>query len=311
MTSLLTIPQTQLHVHPLCLGGNVFGWSADETESFAVLDAYFEAGGNFIDTADVYSEWKPGNSGGESETILGNWMKSRGNRSKIVIATKVAKYSQHPGLSAENIRSAARESLHRLQTDYIDLYYAHEDDENVAFEETNQAFNELVTDGKVRYLGASNFTADRLKGSIELSQANGFAHYVAIQNQYNLLFRNPYESEMAPTLSDLGISSLPFFGLARGFLTGKYREGVVVDSVRAGGVSDYQNERGWKTISALEKIATSHDTTIASIALAWLRAQPTVCAPITSARTVAQLKEIIVVVELSNAEINELSALTA
>ena len=311
MTSLLTIPQTDLHVHPLCLGGNVFGWSADEAQSFEVLDAYVAAGGNFIDTADVYSEWKSGNAGGDSETILGKWMKNRGNRSQIIIATKVAKFSKRPGLSAVNIRSAARDSLHRLQTDYIDLYYAHEDDEKVSLEETNQAFNELVTDGKVRYLGASNFAANRLRESIEVSKAHGFAQYVTIQNQYNLLAREEYESEMVPTLLELGISNQPFFGLARGFLTGKYREGVVVDSVRAGGVSDYQNERGWKTVAALEKIASNHEVSISAVALAWLRAQSTVCAPIASARTVEQLNEIVTVVDLSSEEIAQLSAVTA
>ena len=311
MTSLITIPKTDLKVHPLCLGGNVFGWSADEAQSFAILDAYVAAGGNFIDTADVYSEWKPGNTGGDSETIIGNWMKARDNRSKIVIATKVAKFSKRPGLSPDNIRSAARDSLHRLQTDYIDLYYSHEDDEKVSLVDTLQAFNELVTDGKVRYIGASNFTADRLKASLATSVENNFAQYSAIQNHYNLLERSEYESDMAPALSELGISSLPFFGLARGFLTGKYREGVTVDSVRAGGVAAYQNERGWKTVAKLEEMATAHNTSIAAVALGWLRGQSTVSTPIASARTVDQLNEIISIVQLLPSEIAELSAITA
>jgi aryl-alcohol dehydrogenase-like predicted oxidoreductase len=308
---MITIPRTDLTVYPLCLGGNVFGWSADAEESFAILDAYFEAGGNFIDTADVYSEWIEGNTGGDSETIIGNWMKSRGNRSKMVIATKVAKFSKRPGLSADNIRSAAKDSLHRLQTDYIDLYYAHEDDETVTLEETNQAFNELVTDGKVRYLGASNFNGARLKESIEFSAANNLTQYAAIQNHYNLLERNEYETEMAPVLTKLGITCLPFFGLARGFLSGKYKAGVTVDSVRAGGVKAYQNEVGWKVIAQLEEIALVHEASVGAVALAWLRSQETVSVPIASARTVAQLTQIMAVVELSSREIDDLSAITS
>lgn len=310
-TKMLTIPRTDLTVYPLCLGGNVFGWSATEEESFAILDSYFETGGNFIDTADIYSEWKDGNTGGDSEIIIGNWMKSRGNRSKMVIATKVAKFSKRPGLSADNIRGAAKDSLHRLQTDYIDLYYAHEDDETVTLEETNQAFNELVTDGKVRYLGASNFTGARLKESIEFSAANNLTQYIAIQNHYNLLERNEYETDMAPVLTNLGISCLPFFGLARGFLSGKYKEGVTVNSVRAGGVKDYQNERGWKVIAQLEEIALVHEVSVGAVALAWLRSQETVSVPIASARTVAQLTQIMAVVELSSREIDDLSLITA
>lgn len=311
MTTLITVPKTDLKVHPLCLGGNVFGWSADEAQSFELLDAYFEAGGNFIDTADVYSEWKPGNTGGDSEVIIGNWMKSRGNRSKVIIATKVAKFSQRPGLAPANIRSAASDSLRRLQTDYIDLYYAHEDDEKVPQLDTMQSFNELLTDGKVRYIGASNFTGARLKSANEIATENNFAKYSVIQNNYNLLARSDYEEDMVPTLTELEISCLPFFGLARGFLSGKYREGVVVDSVRAGGVVDFQNERGWKTVAALEQIAIDHQTSIASISLAWLRSQATVCAPIASARTVEQLREIMQVVELSPVEIARLSQITA
>ncbi len=311
MSQLITIPQTDLKVHPLCLGGNVFGWSATEAQSFEILDAYVAAGGNFIDTADIYSEWKEGNNGGDSETIIGNWMKARANRSQIVIATKVAKYSKRPGLAAENIRSAARDSLHRLQTDYIDLYYAHEDDEKVSIVETLQAFNELVTDGKVRYLGASNFTSARLRESLQTSTENNFAKYAAIQNHYNLVERETYETDMAPTLKEFGISCIPFFGLARGFLTGKYREGITVDSVRAGGVVNYQNERGWKTVAALAEIAAAHQVSLAAVALGWLRGQETVSTPIASARTVEQLREIMPVVELSSRELEILSAITA
>jgi aryl-alcohol dehydrogenase-like predicted oxidoreductase len=311
MTSHLTIPQTDLTVYPLCLGGNVFGWSATEEESFAVLDAFAQAGGNFIDTADVYSEWVEGNTGGDSEKIIGNWMNSRGNRSKMVIATKVAMSSKRPGLSASNIRSAAKESLNRLQTDYIDLYYSHEDDEKVTQLETMQAFNELITDGSVRYIGASNFTGARLKQAQQVAIDNNLAKYSAIQNHYNLLERKSYETDMAPVLLELGISCLPFFGVARGFLTGKYKEGVAVESVRANGVKAYQNERGWAAVSAVEKIATHHKVSAASVALAWLRAESTVSVPIASARTVEQLVEIMQLVDLTEAEITTLSATTA
>jgi aryl-alcohol dehydrogenase-like predicted oxidoreductase len=311
MTSHLTIPQTDLTVYPLCLGGNVFGWSATEEESFAVLDAFAQAGGNFIDTADVYSEWVEGNTGGDSEKIIGNWMNSRGNRSKMVIATKVAMSSKRPGLSASNIRSAAKESLNRLQTDYIDLYYSHEDDEKVTQLETMQAFNELITDGSVRYIGASNFTGARLKQAQQVAIDNNLAKYSAIQNHYNLLERKSYETDMAPVLLELGISCLPFFGVARGFLTGKYKEGVAVESVRANGVKAYQNERGWAAVSAVEKIAAQHNVSAAAVALAWLRAERTVSVPIASARTVEQLVEIMQLVDLTEAEITTLSATTA
>lgn len=310
MTSRMTIPQTDLSVFPLCLGGNVFGWGADEAQSFAVLDAFVAAGGNFIDTADVYSEWKPGNTGGDSELILGKWMKSRGNRKEMIIATKVAKYSKRPGLSPSNIRAAASDSLHRLQTDYIDLYYSHEDDEKVPQFDVMESFNELVTDGKVRYIASSNFTSARLLTAQKIAAENHFAPYVAIQNHYNLLDRAEFESDMAPVLAEQGITCLPYFGLARGFLSGKYRQGVTVDSVRASGVSAYQNERGWKTVAALEEIATAHQVSISAVALAWLKAQPTISTPIASARTVEQLNEIMQLVNLSSEEISQLSAVT-
>jgi len=311
MSQRITLPKTDLSVHPLCLGGNVFGWSANEEESFAVLDAYAAAGGNFIDTADIYSEWKPGNVGGESERIIGNWMKSRGNRAEMVIATKVAKLSTRAGLSAANIRAAAEESLSRLQTDYIDLYYAHEDDTTIPLTQTLEAFNALVVDGKVRYLGASNYSAARLREAIHVSQTYGWAQYVGLQNQYNLLDRKEFESDLAPALSALGISALPYYGLARGFLSGKYSAGSTVDSVRAGGVVDYQNDRGYAAIARLQELSAAHNAPMAAIALAWLRGQSVVSTPIASARTVDQLNEIVQVVDLSAAEIESLSAVTA
>ena len=311
MNNRITLPKTELSVHPLCLGGNVFGWSADESESFAVLDAYVEAGGNFIDTADVYSEWKPGNTGGESERIIGKWMKARGNRSQMVIATKVAKLSTRPGLSAANIRSAAEDSLARLQTDYIDLYYAHEDDTKIPLTQTLEAFNALVVDGKVRYIAASNYSAARLREAIHISQTYNWASYVALQNHYNLLERKEFESDVAPALSSMGISALPYFGLARGFLSGKYAAGAKIDSVRADGVSEYQNERGYAAVARLEELAKAHNAPVSAIALAWLRAQSVVSTPIASARTVDQLKEIVRVVNLTSDEVESLSAITA
>jgi len=306
----ISLNKTDLKVHPLCLGGNVFGWSADEAQSFAVLNAYTEHNGNFIDTADVYSEWKEGNTGHDSETILGKWMKERGNRSEIVLATKVSKLSTRPGLSAANIAAAVDDSLRALQTDYIDIYYAHADDEATPLHETLEAFNTLVQSGKVRYIAASNYTGARLAEAIAISKAEGFAQYIGLQNHYNLLERSEFESDAAPVVVAEGISALPFFGLARGFLTGKYRQGATVESVRAGGVTDYQNERGYKVVSLLDDIAKTHGTSIAAVALGWLAAQPGVSTPIASARTVEQLEEIVNIAKLSADEIAELSDLT-
>ncbi len=305
---MITIPRTELSIYPLSLGGNVFGWTATKEESFKVLDRFVDLGGNFIDTADVYSAWKEGNSGGESESIIGEWMESRGNRSKMIIATKVAKLPTKPGLSPANIASAVEDSLRRLRTDYIDLYYAHDDDEKVSQEEYLTAFDKLVKEGKVRYLGASNFSAERLKSASKIAAEGNLDSFVVLQNHYNLLERDEHEKSMAPTLQELGVSSIPYFGLARGFLTGKYRKGVEVESVRAKGVEVYQNEHGWSILERLERIADAKSTTISAVALAWLRAQPTVVAPIASARTVEQLQEITPIVSLSDYELAELSA---
>ena len=306
-TSRITIPKTDLSVYPLCLGGNVFGWSADETQSHDVLDAYTSHGGNFIDTADVYSEWKDGNKGGDSEAIIGSWLKKRGNRSEVVIATKVAKLSTRPGLSAANIKAAVDDSLKRLQSEYIDIYYAHEDDQNTPLEETLAAFDEIVKSGKVRYIAASNYNSARLKEAIAISKANNFAQYIAIQNHYNLLERKEYESDMAPALKELGLSGIPFFALARGFLSGKYRKGATIESVRAGGVASYLNDAGYALLEKLDVLAKSHNASVSAIAIAWLRAQPTISAPIASARTVAQLNEIVPIVNLSSEELASLT----
>ena len=307
---MITIPESDLVVHPLCLGGNVFGWSADEAQSHSVLDAYAGHGGNFIDTADVYSEWKEGNTGGDSEKIIGTWMKARGNRSEMVIATKVAKYSRRPGLSAKNIIAACEESLERLQSDYIDLYYSHEDDDKVSLEETMGAYAQLIAQGKVRYIAASNFSPSRLQEALKFSEENSLPSYIAVQEHYNLMERKAFELEMSPILAENAISCIPYFGIARGFLTGKYRPGIAVESVRAGGVGDYTNDKGFTVIAALDEISKAHSSSLAAVALAWLRANPTVSAPIASARTVNQLEEIIEIVELTNAEVETLNSLT-
>lgn len=309
MTPRITIPQTDLNVFPLCLGGNVFGWSANKEQSFEVLDAFVAAGGNFIDTADVYSEWVPGNSGGESETILGEWMAARGNRASLVIATKVSMLSTRPGLSASNILAACDDSLRRLQTDYIDLYYAHKDDPSVSLEETLGAFDQLIKAGKVRYIGASQHSGARLTEALAVSEANGYAKYSVLQNEYNLMERSAFEADSAPALKTNGMQALPFFSLARGFLSGKYQPGVEIDSVRAGGVEGYKTERGWAIVAAISKIAEDRKVSPSAVSLAWLRAQSTVAAPIASARTLEQVAEIMQVLELSPEEFALLSSL--
>ena len=305
----INIPATDLNVHPLCLGGNVFGWGADESQSQAVLDAFGDLGGNFIDSADVYSEWVDGNKGGESETIIGNWMKSRGNRQQFVIATKVAKLSTRPGLRPENIIAACNDSLRRLQTDHIDLYYSHQDDKDVPIAETLGAYQQLINEGKIRYIGASQHTGARLQEALDIATKENLPKYVCLQDHYNLMERSPFETEQQETLKRNKISALPFYGLARGFLTGKYRPGVKVDSIRAEGITDYQTEKGYAIIEALDNIAKVHAVSISAIALAWLRANPQVSTPIASARTVEQLHEIMQIVDLTSDEVALLSAL--
>ena len=305
----VALGRTDLQVHPLCLGGNVFGWSANAEQSNEVLTAYETAGGNFIDTADMYSRWHTGNVGGESETIIGDWMRSRGNRSEMVIATKVAKLATRPGLSAANIAAAAEDSLRRLGTDYIDIYYAHHDDEEIPLEESLTAFNELVTAGKVRYLAASNYTASRLEEALKISRDLGMSEYLLLQPNYNAIVRDEYEGDLMATAVKEDIPVLPYFSLATGFLTGKYQPGVEVDSVRAGDMPDYMNDRGWAILNALSEIAKAENTTIAAAALGWLRAQPGVVTPIASARTVKQLAEILPVVELSAQQVAGVNAL--
>jgi aryl-alcohol dehydrogenase-like predicted oxidoreductase len=308
---MITIPESDLVVHPLCLGSNIFGGAAPEAESHLVMDAYRSHGGNFIDTADMYNQWIEGHVGGESESVIGSWMKSRGNRADMVIATKVSKLDRRPGLSAKNIVAACEESLDRLQTDYIDLYYSHSDDETVSLDETLGAYAQLIAEGKVRYIAASNFTPARVRESIKFSEDNNLPSYIAVQDLYNLVDRTTYEAEMAQTVADLGISNIPFYGIARGFLTGKYRPGVTeVDSMRPAALV-YTTDKNYAVLSAMDEIAQAHNAPLGAIALGWLRAQPTVSAPIASARTVPQLEEIIQVVELTHDEVSTLNALSA
>ena len=304
---MFTLPKTELLVHPLCLGANTFGWSSDEAQSFAVLDAYVAAGGNFIDTADVYSEWKEGNTGGESETIIGKWMKARNNRNKIVLATKVAKLSTRRGLSPANITAALDDSLQRLQTDYVDIYYSHEDDLKVPTEDTLGKYTELIAAGKIRYIAASQHSGARLQHALDTAKANNLASYIALQDHYNLMTRNPFESEQQAVVIKNGLSALPFYGLAKGFLTGKYRPGITVESVRAEAAKEYMTPIGWATIDALDAIAKNHGASMSAVALAWLRSNPSVSAPIASARTVEQLMEIIQIIKLSPEEVEQLN----
>jgi aryl-alcohol dehydrogenase-like predicted oxidoreductase len=305
------IPRTDLDVFGLCLGGNVFGWTADRDASFAVLDAYVGAGGNFIDTADVYMARAPGNSGGESETIIGEWMAARpGMRDAIVIATKVGKLAGLDNLRPETIRRAADDSLRRLRTDHIDLYYAHFDDTGTPLAETLGAFGELIRAGKVRAIAASNSTGARLTEALEVAEREGLPRYVALQPHYNLMERD-FESDQQAVCEREDISVFPFYALAKGFLTGKYRpDGKDIDSPRAEGAAAYLDERGRKMVAALDEIAAAHDADPAAVSVAWLREQPTVLAPIASARNAEQLTPLLASIELKLSE-EELAALTA
>ncbi|MFF1812171.1 aldo/keto reductase [Streptomyces sp. NPDC058251] len=314
MTSLRKLGSSDLEVFPLSLGGNVFGWTADEAQSFAVLDAYAAAGGNFVDTADSYSAWIEGNKGGESETVIGKWVKARGNRSDVVIATKVSQHPDYPGLSGANIKAAAEASLRRLDTDYIDLYYTHFDKPEVPVEEIIGALDELVKAGKVREIGASNISAERLQESLEFSDREGLARYVALQPHYNLVSRDTYEGPLRDLASRSGLAAMPYFALASGFLTGKYRPGTTVDSARAEGAAKHlETERGQKVLAALDEVAQAHDAPVATVALAWLAAQPTVAAPIASARNVEQLPALLGVADLvlTDAELRSLTKASA
>ncbi|MEV6240611.1 aldo/keto reductase [Lentzea sp. NPDC051838] len=302
---------TGLNVSRLCLGGNVFGWTADEDTSFAVLDAYTEAGGNFLDTADVYSAWAEGNSGGESETIIGRWLAKRSDRDQIVVATKVGMLAGFNNQKRDTVLSSADRSLKRLGVDHIDLYYNHLDDPNTPLEETLAAYDQLVRDGKVRYIAASNFSAERLRQALEIQEREGFAKFVALQPEYNLVSRDKFEGDLQDVVATNGLAAVPYFGLARGFLTGKYRPGVEVQSPRAGAASKHLDEHGLQVLEVLDELAETHETTVAAVALAWLAQQPTVAAPIASARTLEQLSDLLplLTLELSQAEVDRLSAI--
>ncbi|GAA2666727.1 MULTISPECIES: aldo/keto reductase [Actinosynnema] len=310
MTKLGT---TDLDVSRLNLGGNVFGWSADEAASHAVLDAFAEAGGNFVDTADVYSSWVPGHSGGESETVLGSWLAKRGRRDDVVIATKVGMLEGLDNQRGETIEKAVEGSLRRLGVEQIDLYYAHRDDPETPLVETLAAYDRLVRAGKIRYAAASNFSGDRLREAAAIAEREGFAGFVALQPRYNLVERGEYERDLAPALTELGLPSLPYSSLASGFLSGKYRPGVEVESVRAAGASRYLDERGLAVLAALDEVAGARGVSQSAVALAWLAAQPTVVAPIASARTVEQLEQLLpaLTLDLTAEEVARLSAASA
>lgn len=280
----------------LCLGGNVFGWTMDEAESFAVLDAYTAGGGNFIDTADSYSKWADGHAGGESEVIIGKWLKSRRNRDQVILATK---FGQLLGVRAGSVRTAVEDSLRRLQTDYIDLYYAHIDDPEVPLEETLGVLSELVAEGKARSIGASGYPADRLAQALDISDRDGFPRYVALQPLYNLMERGEYEGDLQDLCVREGIACLPFFSLARGFLTGKYRPGAEVETKRGGFAwTGEWDDRSLRVLAALDEVGGARGTPAAAVSLAWLAAQPGVLAPVASARTPGQLSELLPMLEL-------------
>jgi aryl-alcohol dehydrogenase-like predicted oxidoreductase len=285
-----TLGSSGIDVFPLNLGGNTFGWTSDEAASHRVLDAYTEAGGNFLDTADGYSAWVPGNSGGESETIIGSWLAARKNRDSMVVATKVSQHPQFRGLAAANVAAAADASLGRLGTDRIDLYYAHYDDPKTPLEETASAFDALVKVGKIRVVGVSNYSADRIREWFEIARRDGLTLPVAVQPHYNLVARKAYERDIAPVAAAENLAVLPYYGLAGGFLTGKYRTTQdLASSPRGGGAKAYLNEDGLAVIKVLAEIADGHGVEPASVALAWLRTRPNITAPVASARVVEQL----------------------
>ena len=296
--------RTGLKVAALCLGGNTFGWTTDQAASEAVLDAYVEAGGNFIDTADVYARWAPGNTGGESETVLGQWMQKRGTRAQVIIATKVmgpmGPGPNDAGLSRTHIMEGVEASLRRLRTDYIDLYQAHWDDRDTPLDETLRAFDDLVRQGKVRYLGASNYVAWRLTRALWESDKRGLARYESIQPKYNLVVRDEYERELEGLCREQEIGVIPYSSLASGFLSGKYRAGQALPTTaRAGGVQKtYMNERGFAVLAAVEKVAAEHGATPAQVALSWMVHRPGITAPIASATSPGQLKELMGAVDL-------------
>jgi aryl-alcohol dehydrogenase-like predicted oxidoreductase len=311
---LRALGRSSLRVAPLCLGGNVFGWTATESASFAVLDALVDAGLNFIDTADVYSLWVPGHRGGESETVLGNWFKRGARRKDIVIATKVGMpmAPDRKGLSAAHIARSVEESLQRLQTDYIDLYFSHCDDASVPMEETLGAYQTLIAQGKVRAIGASNITAARMAEALEISRKYGLPRYEVLQPHYNLYARSDYESALEPLCVEQRLGVVSYFALASGFLSGKYRTpGDAAKSARGKDVvAKFLNERGLRILAALDDVGRRYDASAASVALAWQIARPSITAPIASATTTSQLAELAAATQLKldEAAIGQLNA---
>lgn len=297
----ITIQHTDLEVSRINFGGNVLGWTLNESESFEILDAFVEAGFNFIDTADTYAWWLNG-IGGQSETILGKWMADRGNRDKLVIATKVGSQTQeHPNdISRSHILKSVDESLKRLQTNYIDLYYTHFDDEKTPVEETLSTYAELIKAGKVRYIGASNVSPERLVSSFEVSEKNNLPKYVALQPLYNLMERTKYETQYKPLVEKYDIAVMPYYSLAAGFLTGKYRsEADFGKSVRGSSAKKYLNDKGFAVLAALDKVAAKHQTQPATVALAWQLAQPTITSSIVSATSINQLQTLVAAPDLN------------
>lgn len=290
-----------IYVAPLTFGGNVLGWTTDEKTSFQVLDGFIAAGFDFIDTADVYSRWVPGHKGGESETVLGNWMRQRGNRDKVIIATKVGgDMGEGMNITKKYILQEVESSLVRLQTDYIDLYQTHFDVLDTPVEETLEAYAQLVKDGKVRVIGASNFSPARLKASLEASALHGYPRYETFQPHYNLYEREIFEKELEQVCLDNQLGVINYWALAAGFLTGKYRsEADLAKSPRGAGVKKYLNERGFRILAALDQVAARYESTPASVAIAWLIARPSVTAPIASATSLEQLESLVKATELS------------
>jgi aryl-alcohol dehydrogenase-like predicted oxidoreductase len=306
------IPGTTLHVSDIVFGTNIFGWSIhDQSEANRILDAVVDAGINFLDSADMYVQWHPGGVGGESERMIGSWLATSGKRDQVVIATKVGKMTARPGLRRDNIIAAVDDSLRRLGTDHIDLYYAHFDDRETPLEETLETFHELAVAGKVLALGASNYSAQRLHEAHTIATTHSLTPYVAVQNEYNLVTRDHYESDTAPAATELGLVGFPFFGLASGFLTGKYRPGVAHDSVRSERVAkDYLTDGNLKTLDRLITVAKKHGAEPATVAIEWLRRQPGVHAPIASARNTDQLAALLARVDLTDEDVVFLSGET-
>jgi aryl-alcohol dehydrogenase-like predicted oxidoreductase len=301
-----------LEVAPLAFGSNVFGWTTDEPTSFALLDAFVDAGFNLIDTADMYSTWVEGHKGGESETILGKWLKRSGKREKLIIASKVGKEMgpNLQGLSKAYIMQAVEASLRRLQTDYIDLYQSHEDDPDTPLEETLEAYGQLIKQGKIRAIGASNYSAERLAQSLEVSEQTGYPRYESLQPLFNLYDREDYEKELEPLCLEKGVGVISFFSLGSGFLTGKYRSKEDLSNrARGSFVEKYLNERGFRIVEALDKVAQEHNITPAQVAIAWLISHPSITAPIASATNLEQLNELIeaTTIELNPSVIDQLN----